>query len=64
MSKFIPQLDQKKFQNVIKAVDTHTEGEFTRVVYDGFPEPEGSTMLEKKLWMAEHCDEQIGRAHV
>ena len=57
MSKFIPQLDQKKVQYVIKAVDTHTEGEFTRVVYDGFPEPEGSTMLEKKLWMAEHCDE-------
>lgn len=56
MSNIHPKLDYGQFAQVLKAVDTHTEGEFTRVVYDGFPEPQGRTMLEKKQWFAANCD--------
>ena len=51
-----PQLDYSRFEACIKAVDTHTVGEFTRVVYAGTPEPEGRTMIEKRQWMESHCD--------
>lgn len=40
----------------IKTVDTHTMGEATRVVIDGFPEIVGSTMSEKKQYVSEHYD--------
>ncbi len=56
MQEIIPKLDYSRFESVIKAVDTHTVGEFTRVVYAGLPEPPGSTMIEKKQWMAANCD--------
>lgn len=57
MKEIIPKLDHSRFETVIKAVDTHTGGEFTRVVYAGIPEPQGSTMIEKKQWLAANCDE-------
>ena len=56
MNNFQPKLDYGQFAHVLKAVDTHTEGEFTRVVYSGFPEPPGRTMIEKKQWLEANCD--------
>lgn len=38
------------------AVDSHTMGEPTRVVLNGFPPILGSTMMEKKQYLAEHMD--------
>ena len=37
-----------RFEAALQVVDAHTEGEFCRMVIGGFPEPEGSTMIEKK----------------
>ena len=34
-----------RFEAALQVVDAHTEGEFCRVVYRGFPEPEGNTMI-------------------
>ena len=31
----------------ISVIDSHTEGEPTRVVVDGWPQPEGRTMAER-----------------
>lgn len=44
------------YQHLIKAVDSHTMGEPTRVIYDGFPELPGDTMMEKKTFLTEHYD--------
>ena len=41
----------ERFEAALQVVDAHTVGEFCRVVIGGFPEPEGSTMIEKKKWM-------------
>lgn len=40
----------------IKTIDSHTMGEPTRIVYDGFPELPGETMMEKKNYLMEHYD--------
>ena len=40
-----------RFESQLQVVDAHTNGEFCRMVIGGFPEPEGSTMIEKKKWM-------------
>ncbi|MGN0370719.1 MAG: proline racemase family protein [Butyrivibrio sp.] len=40
----------------IKTIDSHTMGEPTRIVYDGFPELPGNTMMEKKDYLIEHYD--------
>lgn len=37
-----------RFEEALQVVDAHTAGEFCRMVIGGFPEPEGSTMIEKK----------------
>ena len=42
-----------RFEEALQVVDAHTAGEFCRMVIGGFPEPEGSTMIEKKKWMEE-----------
>lgn len=36
--------------------ETHTVGEPTRIVVEGFPIPEGSTMMEKKEYLEKHYD--------
>ena len=36
------------YEHTFKTIDSHTMGEATRIVYDGFPEPQGATMMEKK----------------
>ena len=45
-----------RFETALQVVDAHTVGEFCRVVIGGFPEPEGSTMIEKKKWMEKNYD--------
>ena len=45
-----------RFEEALQVVDAHTAGEFCRMVIGGFPEPEGSTMIEKKKWMEENYD--------
>ena len=39
----------------IKTIDSHTMGEPTRIVYDGFPELPGETMMDKKNCVVEGC---------
>ena len=41
-------LDAAVFPQTIRVVDSHTEGEPTRVVFDGWPQPAGSTMAERR----------------
>lgn len=40
----------------LKTIDSHTMGESTRIVYEGFPTLEGETMMEKKKYVSEHYD--------
>jgi proline racemase len=42
--------------NQIKTIDAHTAGEPLRLIVEGFPTLEGSTMLERREWVREHCD--------
>ena len=40
----------------IRTVDAHAAGEPLRLVVDGLPAPEGSTMLEKRAWAGKRLD--------
>ena len=40
--------DAPSFPATIRVIDSHTEGEPTRVVIDGWPQPTGSTMAERR----------------
>ncbi|GAB4175550.1 MAG: proline racemase family protein [Calditrichia bacterium] len=40
----------------ITVVDAHTGGEPLRVIVDGFPQPEGKTILEKRRFLKTHYD--------
>jgi proline racemase len=40
----------------IKTIDAHAAGEPLRLILEGFPEPEGGTMLERREWLREHYD--------
>lgn len=40
----------------VRTIDTHTMGEATRIVIDGFPELVGETMIAKKRYVMEHYD--------
>src|SRR5262245_41536594 len=40
--------DEAAFPRTIDVVDSHTEGEPTRVVVSGWPQPQGSTMAERR----------------
>jgi proline racemase len=44
------------FRRVIQTVDSHTEGNSTRVITGGYPVPPGKTLLEKRRWLWEHDD--------
>ena len=46
-----------RFESALQVVDSHTVGEFCRIVIGGFPEPQGNTMIEKKKWMEENYDQ-------
>ena len=45
-----------KYAYHIKTIDSHTMGEPTRIIYDGFPALPGKTMMEKKKYLTEHYD--------
>jgi proline racemase len=45
-----------KYAYKIKTIDSHTMGESTRIVYEGFPKLVGDTMMEKKNYVIEHYD--------
>jgi proline racemase len=40
----------------IDVVDSHTEGEPTRVVVEGWPQPAGATMAERRAFLLRHQD--------
>ena len=40
----------------VEVVDSHTEGEPTRVVVEGWPRPEGRTMAERRAFLLAHQD--------
>ena len=46
----------KPYSYYLKTIDSHTEGESTRIVYSGFPELLGDTMMEKKNYLINHYD--------
>ena len=46
----------RKYAYHLKTIDSHTEGEATRIVYDGFPELHGETMMDKKKYLMDHYD--------
>lgn len=41
----------------VQAIDVHTEGEPLRVVFSGFSDFEGATVLERRRWAGEHRDD-------
>ena len=41
----------------IRTIDAHTAGEPLRLIIDGFPQPQGTTMLAKREWLREHYDD-------
>lgn len=40
----------------IRTIDAHAEGEPLRVIIDGFPQPRGETVLERRRYAMEHLD--------
>jgi proline racemase len=41
----------------IQTLDAHTGGEPLRLIISGFPEPRGTTMLERREWLRENHDD-------
>lgn len=54
---------REEIPRAIRVIDSHTEGEPTRVVIDGWPQPEGNTMAERRDDVRAHAD-HIRRAVV
>jgi proline racemase len=42
--------------HVIRTVDAHAEGGPVRLIVEGFPNPRGRTMLEKRDWLVSNAD--------
>lgn len=51
-----PKVDLSRFETRLTAVDTHTEGEFTRIVVDGLPPIPGDSMIAKRNYIAQNLD--------
>lgn len=49
-----------RFEKLITAVDSHTEGEPTRIVTSGFGQVPGHTMFEKRQYIEEYLDHLRG----
>ena len=45
-----------KYKYEIETIDTHTVGEVTRIVVNGFPEINGESMMEKKNYVMDNYD--------
>lgn len=52
--KFTPHVQEYEYS--IKTIDSHTMGESTRIVYEGFPELSGDTMMDKKKDLVKRYD--------
>ncbi len=52
----LPTKNNKNVRRSIRTVDSHTEGNPTRVIVGGVAEPPGDTLLEKQQWLAENDD--------
>ncbi|HSJ09770.1 MAG TPA: proline racemase family protein [Longimicrobiales bacterium] len=48
------------FPNALVVIDSHTEGEPTRVVVEGWPEPDGEDMRQRRDNLAAHADHLRG----
>ncbi|KAJ7111956.1 proline racemase [Mycena epipterygia] len=57
MDVFETLLEQNPATRTLKVVDMHTSGEPTRIVVKGYPELEGSTLLEKRRCASEKHDD-------
>ena len=44
------------FRRLIQTIDSHTEGNSTRVIVGGVPVPPGKTLLERRDWLWRHDD--------
>ena len=44
------------FPSSIDVIDSHTGGEPTRVIVDGWPQPAGETMEERVEWLKANAD--------
>ena len=51
-----PKINLDAFEASFKAIDTHTVGEFTRIIMSGFPELKGDSMMERKQYLANNFD--------
>jgi len=40
----------------LRTIDAHTAGEPLRLIVEGFPEVQGTTMLERREWVRGNCD--------
>jgi len=45
-----------RFKRVVQTVDSHTEGNATRVIVGGVKTPPGATLMEKRNWVWRHDD--------
>jgi proline racemase len=52
----IKELDTGKFENGFLTIDSHTMGEATRIIVDGFPPLPGKTMMERKQFLESNFD--------
>lgn len=50
------QWNPRLYEHEFKTIDSHTMGEATRIIYDGFPDLPGKTMMEKKEYLIHHYD--------
>lgn len=48
--------NENLYEHSFRTIDSHTMGEATRIIYDGFPELPGQTMMEKKEYLISHYD--------
>jgi proline racemase len=44
------------FRRMVQTVDSHTEGNSTRVITGGYPVPPGDTLLERRRWLWRNDD--------
>lgn len=51
-----PKLNLDAYEASFKAIDTHTVGEFTRILFSGFPELKGDTPIERKNYLHKNYD--------
>lgn len=56
MNKALYTPGETGLRRIVRTVDSHTEGNPTRVIVDGVPLPAGDSLLEKQQWLAKHDD--------